>query len=286
MGWIRVSDDFYDNDKFGEVGPLGVALHLAALGFCNRKLSDGYFKKNKARLLLDFDGISITTFQGEMCSGGVDGDDAAKLVIEWMVAADLWHPYGHDCDSCHDRADGGEPAANEYLIHDYLKFQPSRAEVEAKLEANRKRVEAWRQSHKGGGNGVGNSVTNGEHTQALTQHVQAIPNPNPNPSSSLVTSSGGVASVDARGPRPHCAKHPNENSEESCRPCKRRREWDEKHEALVQADELDRKRTAKAAASVALRDCLLCDEGGWVLGPDNKPIEPAVKCTHQEQAHA
>lgn len=50
MGWIRVSDDFYDNDKFSEVGPLGVALHFAAMGFCNRNLTDGFFKRTR----LDF----------------------------------------------------------------------------------------------------------------------------------------------------------------------------------------------------------------------------------------
>jgi hypothetical protein len=123
MGWIRISDDFYDNDKLSDVGPLGVALYFASMGFCNRNLTDGFFKKSKARLFLDFDGIEITTVRGEFFAAGVEGESAAKLVIEWMVAADLWHEEDHSCDECHARDDGGKPASNEYLIHDYLEFQ-------------------------------------------------------------------------------------------------------------------------------------------------------------------
>lgn len=258
MGWIRISDDFYDNDKFSEVGPLGVALYFAAMGFCNRKLSDGYFKKNKARLLLDFDGIGIFTARGELCGAGVDGEDAAKLVIGWMVAADLWHEKGHDCDSCHSRGDGGEPTSSEYLIHDYLKFQPSRAEVEAKAAATKERVARWRAEQNG--NDVGNAVTNDVRTEPVTASVQHTPNPTPNPSSSsLVTSRGEGYVSNARAPRPHCSKHPENTDDEQCRPCMKRRIWDEAEEAAVlaaaQADELNAKRRQKDARE----NCARCE---------------------------
>lgn len=282
MGWIRVSDDFYDNDKLSDVGPLGVALYFAAMGFCNRKLSDGYFKKSKARMLLDFDGIGITTATAEMCSFGVDGDEAAKTVIEWLVAADLWHEQGHDCDECHARDDGGEPTRNEYLIHDYLKFQPSRAEVEAKAEANRKRVESWRESRKAGrsGNDVGNAVTSGVRTESVTEHVQPNPNPNPNPSSfPLVTSSGGVTSGNARAssPRPHCPRHEENAEGVRCRACKLRREWDEAREAADKADELAEKRRNR---EIAL-NCPLC-QGTNVIEVGDDVVR---KCTHPEVAN-
>lgn len=290
MGWIKVTDDFYDNEKLCEVGPLGIALHFAAMGFCNRNLTDGFFKKGKARLLLDFDGIAITTATGECFTAGVDGDDAAKLVIGWMVAAGLWHEKGHDCDECHAREDGGEPGAREYLIHDYLEYQPARAEVEAKAEANRKRVEAFREARKlekAAANGSGNAGSNAERNALRTANVQHTPNPTPNPSTSLlVTSGGGVAEVDAReprAPRPHCARH-EENHDGPCRKCQARRKWDEANVERVQADELDRKRTAKAEAGRVTRECPRCDDDGWLLGADGTPTDPARKCTHRSEA--
>jgi len=271
VGWIRVSDDFYDNDKLGLVGPLGVALYFAAMGFCNRKLSDGYFAKNKAKLLLDFDGIGVTTVQGELFGAGVDGEDAAKLVISWMVAADLWHESGHDCDECHSREDGGEPASNEYLIHDYLKFQPSKAEVEAKAEANRKRVEAWREGRKGGndvGNGVGNALR--------TEHVRDTPTPNPNPNNSLVNFGGELTQVGEPPPR-FCSRHP-EGTDHPCGACKRARE---KHEAALQAlqaDELARKRDAKAR----IESCTICGGTGQLECGD----DAVTRCECRSVSHA
>jgi hypothetical protein len=258
MGWIRFSDDFYDNDKLSEVGPLGIALHVAATGFCNRNLTDGYFKKSKARLLLDFDGIGITTASSEMFAAGVDGDDAVKLVVEWMLAADLWHEFGHDCDDCHARSDGGEPSSREFLIHDYLKYQPSRSEVERKAAATKERVAKWRSEH--GGNDVGNSVTNDVRTRPVTPSVQHTPTPNPTPSnSSLVTSSGEGYVSNARGPRPPCSKHLENSEDEKCRACMKRRKWDEAEEAdavaAALADELDAKRRQKDARE----NCVRCE---------------------------
>ena len=272
MGWVRVSDDFYDNDKLSEVGPLGMALHLASMGFCNRNLTDGYIRKSKARLLLDFDGIGITTATAELCAFGVDGPEAAALVIQWMVAAGLWHEKGHNCDECHAREDGGEPDAREYLIHDYLKFQPSRAEIEAKAEATRKRVEAWRESRKGSntvGNGVGNSVTNSVRTQVVTHDVHDTPTPTPTPtpsSCSLVTSSGGVTESNARTSEPppqFCSNHPT-GTDKPCRPCGRARQAYEAWEQQAQSDELESKRRQRQQRLDAIAACPECDENGFI----------------------
>lgn len=281
MGWIRVSDDFYDNDKLSDVGPLGIALHFAAMGFCNRNLTDGYFKKSRARLLLDFEGIGITTARNEMCAVGVDGDDATKLVIEWMVAADLWHEHGHDCDECHARSDGGEPARNEYLVHDYLEYQPSRSDVEAKAEANRERVRKFAEKRRLEQDAAqaANALANALATEALMEQLHDTPTPTPTPSSSSIeTSRGRVAKGNARdgqAPRPHCSKH-EENHDGPCIKCKRRREWDEHQTAQAEADELETRRRDRERRD----NCPICRGTSWV--PDT---EPAVKCNHQETAH-
>lgn len=288
MGWIRVSDDFYDNAKMSDVGPLGVALHVAAMGFCNRNLTDGYFKKGKARGFLDFDGIGITTATASMCSFGVDGDDAAKLVIEWMVAADLWHEKDHDCDECHARDDGGEPAGNEYLVHDYLKYQPSKFEVEEKAEANRKRVEAWRQSQKmgkAGSNGQRNAVGNALHTPLVSDGYAAgtnPPNPNPTPtvfSKENTSRGGGGSGVPHQSARPDCPLH-EENSEEPCPDCMKRRKWDDEHEDQLAADELKAKRDSKWLQE----NCFRCHGTNTYETKDGRvvPCRPHQHPDHQE----
>lgn len=100
----------------------------------------------------------------------------------------------------------------------------------------------------------------------------------------LVTSSGGVTSVDARGPRPHCPDHETNYEGGSCIPCMNRRKWDKANAGSLAADELEHKRLAKAAAAKALKDCRLCDEKGWVLGPDGTIADPSRHCTHNPES--
>ena len=87
--------------------------------------------------------------------------------------------------------------------------------------------------------------------------------------------------------RPKCSKHETNTEDVFCRPCMKRRQWDEARATELQADELNQKRAAKAAATKAMHDCNLCDDEGWVLGSDNKPVDPAVKCqAHNTQQEA
>jgi hypothetical protein len=281
MGWIRVSDDFYDNDKFSEVGPLGVALHFAAIGFCNRNLTDGFFKKNKARLFLDFDGIGITTSQSDCFGVGVDGDDAVKLVIEWMMASELWHECGHGCEECHSREDGGEPGGDEYLIHDYLKFQFSRQEIEEKAEKARARKEAWKarqaaersseQRSERGKNGVRNAAG------TLTEHDNPTPTPTPTKDSFFVPQNESLGGSPKPGTSPEpestsaprCARHPYGNPEDkNCRGCKRVKDAEKAQELQAEITE----KAARTAAAERRRNCKLCGGSGWIDLPDDSGV--------------
>jgi hypothetical protein len=67
----------------------------------------------------------------------------------------------------------------------------------------------------------------------------------------------------------------------------RRREWDEQNAATFQADELERKRSVRAAVTQARLDCPHCDDDGWALGEDGTPLDPAVRCEqHAAVSHA
>jgi hypothetical protein len=128
MGWVRVSDDFYDHPKFADVTPLSVALWIAGLAYCNRNLTDGYIPQSVAHRLMDFDGLGYTVATvGDMA--GVMEDDCAPLAVEDLVKVDLWHADSHDCLTC------PQPGRRRYYIHDYLRYQPSAEEIRQRQDA-------------------------------------------------------------------------------------------------------------------------------------------------------
>lgn len=107
------------------------------------------------------------------------------------------------------------------------------------------------------------------------------PTPAPSPAPFLHFSKGGYVSTEGHQgatdhPRPHCPDH-EENSDTPCPKCRRRREWDEQHEAEVKRDELERKRRLKEVIAA----CPLCDQNGMVE-VDNG----LVRCECQAANHA
>lgn len=98
MAWVRIDDQFADHPKMAEVGPLGIALQISVLCYCNRFLTDGFFSKNVAVGILKRLGIK-------------------RNFLSKMVDAGLWH-----------EADGG------YTINGYLEYNPSKEHTLAKRE--------------------------------------------------------------------------------------------------------------------------------------------------------
>lgn len=99
MGWVRVSDDFYDH---GAHAPLQLAewgLWLWSLAWANRNLTDGVVPKAVVKRM-DPDGLASAA----------------------LIDAGRWH----------DKDD-------EVVIHDYLEFQPSKEQITAKREKERER---------------------------------------------------------------------------------------------------------------------------------------------------
>ncbi|QFP94213.1 hypothetical protein SEA_JOIEB_76 [Mycobacterium phage JoieB] len=198
MGWVRLSDDFYDNGKLSEVNPLCISLYLAAIAWCNRNLSDGQIPRSRIQGLLDFDGIAINVEPGTVVP-----EEPSGLVfdlIEMLVQAGLIHESGHDCDGQYCR--GIDPGNRRYLIHDYLQFQPSKKDVEEKRVANAKRVAEWRERRKKpDGNAVTSDITNDVRNDVSNGPVTTPPNPTPNPSISTHQSSS-LTLVEGSGETP------------------------------------------------------------------------------------
>lgn len=105
MPWFRLDDNFDTHPKLVEVGPQAACVFVRGLCYSNRDLTDGVISKAVAR---------------ELAGGRTKLESA-------LVAVGLWH------------LDVGG-----YRIHDFLDFQPSRADV---LEVRAKKAAA---GHVGG----------------------------------------------------------------------------------------------------------------------------------------
>lgn len=117
MPWVKLDDHFDEHPKLAEAGPLGIALWVSGLAYCNRNLTDGFIPYRVAHCLLSFEGIGIFN--------GMQGQDVTcEMVAGILVDAGLWEMDGRD-----------------YRVHDYLEFQPSKAEV---IAARTNKVEAGR----------------------------------------------------------------------------------------------------------------------------------------------
>lgn len=103
MPWVRLEDSFADHPKIERAGPLAAWLHVAALCYCARHLTDGRLPRQKASRLADI--------------------ASPETHIDTLLRVGLWSEDGDD-----------------YVIHDYLDYQPSRADVESDRAAARDRM--------------------------------------------------------------------------------------------------------------------------------------------------
>jgi len=108
MPWARIDDQFPDHPKVIGAGPLAELLHVRAICYANRHLTDGVIPAGIVpRLAHDFDRLTL------------DGTDARS--IDWagiMLKHGLWEPHG----------DG-------YRIHDFLVYNLAKADVLAMRES-------------------------------------------------------------------------------------------------------------------------------------------------------
>lgn len=145
MAWVRIDDKFAQHPKVLAAGPLGMALHIAALCHCNQYLTDGFVSKQTASNLLRFDSLALVD--------GLAGTDVDwPAVVEMLVCSGLWEP-----------VDGG------WVIHDYLEYQPSRKQIQGVSEARRK-----------AGRKGGRAKQTGSKPEANAKQ-KSSPSPNPNP---------------------------------------------------------------------------------------------------------
>lgn len=107
MPWVRIDDLFPEDPKITGLSDRAFRVWLEGLAYCARQLSDGHIPAS-----------SVKTIRG------------TRKSVDELVNAGLWQQNG-----------------TGYVVQNYLKFNPSKAQVEARREAGAKRLKRWREQH-------------------------------------------------------------------------------------------------------------------------------------------
>ncbi len=131
MTWVRLDDSFSDNPKVAGISDAAFRAYVTALCYCARQLTDGVVPTIMLRRL------------------GIRAKDITEL-----VEVGLWH-----------EADVG------IVIHDYLKYNASRAKIEAERESSRMRQERFRTTRSPGAHNETQYNQRGSARHIDSQHV-------------------------------------------------------------------------------------------------------------------
>lgn len=164
MAWVKLDDQFADHPKIERAGPMAAWLHVVALCYSARHLTDGRIPAAKARRLID-----VRQPQREI----------AKL-----VEVGLWEIDGDD-----------------FVIHDYHDWQPSAADERAKRERDRERKAKGRVGQ--GRNPNTGRITsarnpNGQAPDGMGESAKSPPVPSPSLSAQVVSPAGRDPAGQAR----------------------------------------------------------------------------------------
>lgn len=113
MAWARIDDGFYDHPKviqLAEKQPAAGFLHVRAIAYCSKHLTDGLISKSMV--------ASLVPVQR-------DRDEQIAALFE----TGLWFQ-------------NEETGPDHYGIHHYLDYQPSKDEVAEKRRKDRERKKA------------------------------------------------------------------------------------------------------------------------------------------------
>jgi hypothetical protein len=135
MVWAKLDDAILDNPKIARAGVFGFALHVAAITWSCRNLTDGHVEYSRVTALLTLQRVHfdvanpLALLDGNSSMGGEEGLDP-YIIADHLVDCGLW-----------------ERTGTGYVIHDFLIYNPSREQVLAKRRQDAERAETYRKSH-------------------------------------------------------------------------------------------------------------------------------------------
>ena len=140
--WIKLHDNFFRNPKVLAAGDDAALLYVQGLCYCSDSETDGRIPTTALR--------------------HISGHRSAQSLARILVREGLW-----------------KETATGWEVHDYLKVQRSKAQIEGEREANRTRASRYRTSRTS--NGVTNGVSHGQVTPPDTDTETDNPSPTPPP---------------------------------------------------------------------------------------------------------
>lgn len=172
VAWVRFEPTLHSHPKLLSLSDGAFRLWTAAISYSVANLTDGALPsiatpRHPLRLSL---GLTPSRF---------------KRYVDELYAAKLFEP---------------DARRGVITIHDFLDFQPTRADVERERASNRDRQKRWRTVHNFGDNRPDNASRNGGRDASVTEPVRTILEP-PNPPLPLPSRRGGRRSAPPRRSR-------------------------------------------------------------------------------------
>lgn len=126
MSWFKVDDTAHTHPKLRGAGTAAIGLWTLGGSYAAQYLTDGIVHAHFVKA------------------------NATSPQVAKLVKAGLWHPAGHSCPRC------PQPAEGDYLMHDYLIYNPTRA----KVLSERERAAEKKRKQRAGADGSQDSETN------------------------------------------------------------------------------------------------------------------------------
>lgn len=116
MPWFVIDDNSHMHPKFVAAKNAALGLWVRAGGYAAQHLTDGIVPGVIAKMY------------------------GTPAQVRALVAAGLWHEHGHTCP--HPKCPRPQPG--DYAIHDYLDYNPTRREVQARREREAEKKRKYR----------------------------------------------------------------------------------------------------------------------------------------------
>lgn len=114
MPWFALDDGFDSHPKVRKAGNAAVGLFVRLGVHATKHLTEGHL------------------------DGDIVRDYGTPATVRKLISVGMLHAFGHDCKRCE------QPAEDGYVIHDYLDYNKSRAQIEVAREHARKRQQKGR----------------------------------------------------------------------------------------------------------------------------------------------
>ncbi|MFJ9612676.1 mucin-2 [Streptomyces noursei] len=142
--WAKLDDGFHSHPKVRKAGNAAVGLFARLLSYAGQHMTNG------------------------VVVGAVARDYGTAPQLRKLTAVGLLHEHGHVCGTC------AQPDPGDYVVHDFLDSNPSRAQVRQARDRDARRKRSERKRDPIRPRNAGESMANGDRN---ARHPDGDPHP-------------------------------------------------------------------------------------------------------------